>query len=89
MKQAIFVLGMLVGVAMWSCQVPAPEASPFNREPLTASYSFLQRGFPCQEDEYLGFHVRFGPDKVGCIHLDELMYTEVATTRPPTTLGGN
>ena len=74
MKQAIFVAGMLVGVALWSCQVPAPEASPFNREPSTAQYSFLQRDFPCQEDEVLAFHVRFGPDRVGCIHIDELTW---------------
>ena len=34
----------------------------------------LQRNFPCNEDEVLAFHVRFGPDKVGCIHLDELTW---------------
>lgn len=31
-----------------------------------------QSTFPCEEDEVLGYHPRFGPDHVGCIHVDEL-----------------
>ncbi|AAN12876.1 gp235 [Mycobacterium phage Omega] len=31
-----------------------------------------QSEFPCNEDEVLGYAPRFGPDRVGCIHIDEL-----------------
>jgi Gene product 79 len=31
-----------------------------------------QRDFPCQEDEVLGFDPAFGPDRVGCIHIEQL-----------------
>lgn len=31
-----------------------------------------QSDFPCQEDEVLGYHPRFGPDDVGCMHVEEL-----------------
>ncbi|AZF98402.1 hypothetical protein SEA_BIGPAOLINI_85 [Mycobacterium phage BigPaolini] len=34
--------------------------------------SFDQSSFPCEEDEVLGFAPEFGPDKVGCIHIDSL-----------------
>ena len=68
MKQAIFVAGMLVGIAMWSCQVAAPEASPFNREP----YSFSQATFPCQEDEVLMFVDTPSKDRTGCINIEEV-----------------
>ncbi|ANT41866.1 hypothetical protein PBI_MAKEMAKE_93 [Mycobacterium phage Makemake] len=34
--------------------------------------SFDQSSFPCNEDEVLGFSPEFGPDKVGCIHIDSL-----------------
>lgn len=33
---------------------------------------FDQSTFPCQEDEVLGYAPQFGPDRVGCIHIDEL-----------------
>jgi hypothetical protein len=33
---------------------------------------FDQRSFPCEEDEVLGYAPQFGPDRVGCIHIDEL-----------------
>lgn len=32
---------------------------------------FDQDVFPCEEDEVLGYAERFGPDKVGCIHIEE------------------
>ena len=31
-----------------------------------------QDDFPCQEDEVLGFGPQFGPDTVGCIHIDAI-----------------
>ncbi|USL89211.1 hypothetical protein SEA_POOMPHA_81 [Mycobacterium phage Poompha] len=33
---------------------------------------FDQRSFPCAEDEVLGYAPQFGPDRVGCIHIEEL-----------------
>lgn len=38
----------------------------------TPADPFDQRAFPCQEDEVLGYAPQFGPDRVGCIHIDEL-----------------
>lgn len=38
-----------------------------------------QEKFPCAEDEVVGFHPRFGPDKVGCLSIEEL-------TQPTTAL---
>lgn len=40
---------------------------------------FSQSEFPCEEDEVLGFAPRFGPDRVGCIHIDELMGGDTIT----------
>lgn len=34
-----------------------------------------QADFPCQEDEALLYHPRFGPDVVGCMNLDEVRAT--------------
>lgn len=34
--------------------------------------TFDQADFPCQEDEVLGYAPEFGPDHVGCIHIDLL-----------------
>jgi hypothetical protein len=31
-----------------------------------------QSSFPCEEDEVLGYDPVFGPDKVGCIHIEAL-----------------
>ncbi|QXN73922.1 membrane protein [Mycobacterium phage Eaglepride] len=33
---------------------------------------FDQRSFPCAEDEVLGYAPEFGPDRVGCIHIESL-----------------
>lgn len=33
---------------------------------------FDQSEFPCQEDEVLGFSPSFGPEHVGCIHIEDL-----------------
>lgn len=38
----------------------------------TPTDPFDQRAFPCQEDEVLGYAPQFGPERVGCIHIDEL-----------------
>ncbi|AZV00879.1 membrane protein [Mycobacterium phage Malec] len=36
----------------------------------TPTVPFTQAAFPCQEDEVLGYAPQFGPDNVGCIHVD-------------------
>jgi hypothetical protein len=33
---------------------------------------FDQANFPCQEDEVLSYSEQFGPDRVGCIHYEEV-----------------
>ncbi|AGK88014.1 hypothetical protein M041_gp05 [Mycobacterium phage Severus] len=50
-------LAALVGIAPASAQGTDP---------------FDQRNFPCAEDEVLGYAPQFGPDRVGCIHIEEL-----------------
>ena len=39
---------------------------------IDAGDPFSQAEFPCQEDEVLGYAPQFGPDRVGCIHIDDL-----------------
>uniref|UniRef100_A0AAU8GQU7 Secreted protein n=1 Tax=Mycobacterium phage BabyBack TaxID=3158877 RepID=A0AAU8GQU7_9CAUD len=36
----------------------------------SATVPFTQAAFPCEEDEVLGYAPQFGPDNVGCIHVD-------------------
>ena len=38
--------------------------------PGTDPYS--QRAFPCHEDEALIYAPQFGPDRVGCINVEEI-----------------
>lgn len=40
---------------------------------VVPGYDFSQEAFPCQEDEVLGYAPQFGPDRVGCIHIDVLV----------------
>lgn len=40
-------------------------------EPVPSGGVMRQEDFPCQEDEVLGYHPRFGTDHVGCIHISE------------------
>lgn len=47
---------------------------------LTATVALLlaqpdemsQASFPCMEDEVLTYAAQFGPDRVGCIHMEEI-----------------
>lgn len=39
---------------------------------LSQSDPLSQSSFPCQEDEVLGYAPQFGPDRVGCIHIEEV-----------------
>lgn len=58
-------------------EVPITTAPPTTATELTPPPGAVMRqeDFPCQEDEVLGYHPRFGPDHVGCIHIDELPVT--------------
>lgn len=47
-------------------------AATFGFVPATMMQTFDQKDFPCQEDEVLGYAPQFGPDKVGCIHIEDL-----------------
>ncbi|AHG23867.1 hypothetical protein CH25_gp19 [Mycobacterium phage EagleEye] len=51
------------GAALGAMALAQPEAS---------ASPYDQRDFPCQEDEVLGYAPEFGPDNVGCIHIDDL-----------------
>lgn len=53
-------LGLGVGL-LYASWVMAP----------TYSDPFLQRNFPCQEDEVLGYAPQFGSERVGCFHLEK------------------
>lgn len=59
-----------------SVTVPSvtPTAVPRATEP-TSPGVMPQADFPCHEDEALLYHPRFGPDMVGCVHLDEVRNT--------------
>lgn len=34
--------------------------------------SMSQANFPCYEDEVLTYAPEFGPDRVGCLHIEEI-----------------
>lgn len=51
-------------------QVPRTDG-----EPAPSGGVMRQEDFPCQEDEVLGYHPRFGTEHVGCIHVNELPVT--------------
>lgn len=55
--------GLFLLIAPAVIAAPAASAAPD---------VFDQRSFPCAEDEVLGYSPQFGPDKVGCIHVDDL-----------------
>lgn len=54
---------------------PTPHAVPRPSELAPSGGVMLQKDFPCHEDELLGYHPKFGPDMVGCIHVDEVRNT--------------
>jgi hypothetical protein len=51
---------------------PTPHVVP---RPTTEPGVMDQADFPCQEDEALIYHPRFGPDRVGCVSIDEVRST--------------
>lgn len=58
------ILGLLLAFLVFTAGYAAGHKS---RDPFT------QDGFPCQEDEVLGYSPAFGPDRVGCLHVDLLV----------------
>lgn len=50
-------------------------AVPVPRDPAPSGGVMPQKDFPCQEDEALLYHPKFGPDMVGCMNLDEVRAT--------------
>ncbi|AVR57070.1 hypothetical protein KIP30_gp10 [Mycobacterium phage Pistachio] len=64
---------LFAALGIWN---QAPEAlstpAPVGSEVSVTADPFDQRNFPCAEDEVLGYAPEFGPDRVGCIHIDQL-----------------
>jgi hypothetical protein len=59
---AAVALALATGLAGYGLGLAsAPTPNPYD-----------QASFPCQEDEVLGYAPTFGPDHVGCIHIDQL-----------------
>ncbi|QBI98843.1 hypothetical protein SEA_BOBBY_213 [Mycobacterium phage Bobby] len=57
-----------IAIAIVAVVAPLTLAAPA----LADDREMPQSEFPCNEDEVLGYAPRFGPDYVGCIHIDEL-----------------
>ncbi|QCG76854.1 hypothetical protein SEA_RUTHERFERD_91 [Mycobacterium phage Rutherferd] len=60
-----------IATGLFLLAAPAVIATPgwiASADPI----SFDQSSFPCAEDEVLGFSHEFGPDKVGCIHIEDV-----------------
>lgn len=51
----------------------APAPAPWVRDEALDTVVGPQDAYPCHEDEVLGFDPRFGPDRVGCMHLDYVL----------------
>lgn len=62
---AMFAVGIMVGV--W---VSASSPETVVREKLGRVVH--QDRFPCEEDEVLTYDPRFGPEHVGCVHVEEI-----------------
>ncbi|QFP95563.1 hypothetical protein SEA_GAUGELDP_80 [Mycobacterium phage GaugeLDP] len=50
--------------------VTAITVLTFADDEASANVPFTQAAFPCEEDEVLGYAPQFGPNNVGCIHVD-------------------
>lgn len=59
MKFTIASMTVLAGLVFAIAQMP-----PDNE--------MRQDSFPCMEDEVLGYDPKFGPDHVGCIHIEDV-----------------
>ena len=71
------VLGMAGVAAAFGLAAGTAEAAYGDGHPgLDYAYAdervWLQESFPCTEDEVLGYSPEFGPDAVGCIHIDDV-----------------
>ena len=66
-------IAALTGVAL-SVDGTGPDATAtfYGGEYSVDETSMLQSDFPCEEDEALMYSPAFGPDNVGCVHLDSL-----------------
>jgi Gene product 79 len=62
---AVLSLGLLTG-AFWGGMALGENL------PEHTTGSMLQKDFPCQEDEALVYDSKFGPDKVGCVNIEQL-----------------
>lgn len=71
---AALAVGALGGWAATVATTPEPAApQPVSVVTPAPSYDpYDQVTFPCQEDEVLGFSPRFGPDRVGCVHFEDI-----------------
>lgn len=63
MRAHIVTAAVAAVAAFGAMALASPEAS---------ADQFDQRTFPCAEDEVLGYAPQFGPDRVGCIHIEEV-----------------
>jgi len=63
--------GLVAGIT--SATGPDANAEFYGGEYAQDEPSMLQSDFPCEEDSALMYHPAFGPDHVGCVHLDALV----------------
>ena len=68
---AVVGLGVAVEDALDGRTPPTTQPEPIP-VPVERGGVWDQRNFPCQEDEVLGYAPQFGPDRVGCIHIEEV-----------------
>ena len=71
-----FVLGWaaLIGASVAvSDQGPGTTAEFYGGEYAMDEAGMTQEAFPCEEDEVLGYAPEFGPEHVGCMHVESLI----------------
>jgi len=64
------ITGIAVAV---SDQGPDATAEFYGGEYAMDEAGMTQEAFPCAEDEVLGFAPEFGPEHVGCMHVESLI----------------
>ena len=66
--------GLVAGItSVAGATGPDANAEFYGGEYAQDEPSMLQSDFPCEEDSALMYHPAFGPDHVGCVHLDALV----------------
>lgn len=70
---ASLALGLVLGASLVVAMRQPAHHGAIADAAVSTPDPFSQRNFPCQEDEALLYWPTFGPDKVGCMNVEEIL----------------